>query len=49
VRFGRPAFAYPRPVELFLTALLIIAALAATGSLAKLAYRTHTDAGLVDP
>jgi hypothetical protein len=36
-------------VELFLTALLIVAALAATGSLATLAHRMHTDSGLVDP
>jgi hypothetical protein len=39
MRFGRPAFAYPRRVELLWTSLLIVAALAGTGCLLLLARR----------
>ena len=39
MRFGRPAFAYPRRVELFWTISLIVSALAGTGFLTRLAYR----------
>jgi hypothetical protein len=40
-----PAFEYPRRVELFWTALLIVAVLAGTGFLSVLALRLHPGAG----